>query len=95
MSARSRELAERRASLELRSAAQRAQLAELVNNVDTRLTAVDRGIDSARHFIRQPAVIIGSLVLAAVVGPKRIVRYAGQGLLAVAAVRRLLRLVRF
>jgi hypothetical protein len=95
MSDHTHDLAERRARLLLKSAAQRQQLGTLVRAIDSRIGAVDRGLTSARGFLKQPAILAGGAALALVVGPRRVLRLAGQAVLFFAAARRLLRLVRF
>lgn len=95
MSEHGEELAERRARLELRSAVQRRQLGELVEAIDSRIRGVDHGLTSVRRFLQRPAVIAGGAALTLVIGPRRVLRLAGQSVLFFAAARRLLRLIRF
>lgn len=95
MSERTRNLAARRSHLLLKSAAQRRQLGALVRSIDARIGTVDRGLTSARGFLQKPAVMAGGAALALFVGPRRVLRLAGQAVLFFAAARRLLRLVRF
>ncbi len=89
------ELAQRRVRLELRSAVQRRQLGELVESIDSRIRGVDQGLLKARHFLQRPAVLAGGAALSLVIGPRRVLRLAGQAVLLFAAARRLLRFVRF
>lgn len=94
MNDHSRNLAERRAKLQLRSTLQRQQLGRLVASIDSRLHAVDQGFVSARNFLQRPAVLVGAAALGLMIGPRRVMRLAAQGALLLTAARRLLRLVR-
>ncbi|MGE0652592.1 MAG: YqjK family protein [Alphaproteobacteria bacterium] len=94
MSGRLTELAERQARLRLKSAVQRQQLGALVDSIDSRIRTVDRGLASARGFLQKPAVLAGGATFALLIGPRRVLRLAGQAVLVFAAARRLLRLVR-
>lgn len=95
MSERGKNLAQRRAGLQLRAAAQRRQLGQLFESIDSRVRTVDQGIVNARSFLRRPALLMGGAAVALLVGPRRILRLAGQSVLLVGTVRRLLRYVRF
>jgi YqjK-like protein len=94
MSDRIRQLKERRELLELKSAMQRRQLGLAVESIDARIRPVEQVFGRARTLVQRPAVIAGGAVLALLIGPRRLLRIAGHGVLAVAAARRLLRFVR-
>jgi hypothetical protein len=90
----SKDLAARRARLQLRSAVQRRQLGILVESIDSRIRVVDQGIVGARNFLQRPAVLVSAAAVSLMIGPKRVLRLAGQAALLFTAARRLLRLVR-
>jgi hypothetical protein len=84
-----RELARRRAELQARCVAQRAQLAELGGDLQYELRYVDRGIDLARRATARPMLLIIALAAFTFVGPSAIVRWVSRALLVATAVRRL------
>ncbi|HEY8521380.1 MAG TPA: hypothetical protein VIN61_14980 [Gammaproteobacteria bacterium] len=89
MSTRQRELANRRAELELRCAAQRRALAREVRGIEARLELYDRGLAIARTVVRHPAGIAAVAVALWALGRAGGARVAVRGLLLAAAARRL------
>jgi hypothetical protein len=94
MSERMRELAERRAALQLRAALQRREIAREVAAVEARLLAADRVIALTRGVLRHPAVIGSAVLVFVLVGRARAVRLLGQAALLAGGVRGLLRSAR-
>jgi hypothetical protein len=86
VSDRIRELADREASLQLRSAMQRREIAREVNAVESRLKTVDRVVGIARGV----AAVVGIALIGRATG----FRFLGRGLLLATAARRALRVVR-
>ncbi|HEX6998819.1 MAG TPA: hypothetical protein VF322_11795 [Gammaproteobacteria bacterium] len=89
MSARQRQLADRRRALELRCAAQRRALAGELRGIEARLELCDRGIALARAALRHPAGIAAAAVALWALGRAGGVRVVVRGLLLAAAARRL------
>ncbi len=93
MNARLRELELRRRLLVLRSTLLRAEIRGEGQRIQSRLGALERGIDAARVLVSSP-VVPGITALAVVaLGPLRALRWAGRGLLALTLVRRVVRLL--
>jgi hypothetical protein len=84
-----RELARRRAELQVRCAAQREHLAELGGDLQYELRYVDRGIDLARRATARPMLLIIALAALTFIGPSAVVRWVSRALLVATAVRRL------
>lgn len=93
MSDRQRELAARRGALRAKSAIQREFLVDTIDDIETRLTGLDRGIDMVRHVVKQPVVLAGGIALIALIGPRRVLRMAGRAAVLFATGRRVLRIV--
>jgi hypothetical protein len=89
MNHRTRDLARRRAELQERCAAQRAQLAELGGELQFQLRYVDRGIDLARRATARPMLLIIGLAALTFIGPSAIVRWVSRAALVATVVRRL------
>ena len=94
MSERTLTLAQRRAALREHCAIQRDHLARTVDQIETRLGSVDRGINLVRFYASRPAVIAGAVGLFTLLGPRKLVGWAGRGLVLLTAGARLLRLLR-
>lgn len=94
MSARTRELDERRKQLQLRCAMQRQHFANEVQGIERSLQTVDRVAGVARRVLGEPLVIAGLVTGAVVIGPSRLLRTISRGLLLAAALQRLWRLWR-
>jgi hypothetical protein len=93
MSARERELAARREALRAESAIQREFLGQTVEDIETRLTGIDRGIEIARSIVKQPVILAGGIALVALIGPRRLLRIAGRSAVLFATGRRILRIL--
>lgn len=94
MSRRSQELASRRDSLRASCAMQRRHLAESASVIKSRLGGVDRGIGFIGGLVRNPVVVVGATALLVLLGPKRLVRFLGRGVLFASTAQRIARIVR-
>jgi len=79
MSAKLLELAERRAMLVSRAAAQRAELAQALSPWCGPLAVVDQGVSALRYLWRQPVLLAGVVVCAAVLRPRRVIGWLRSG----------------
>lgn len=79
MSARLIELAERRATLVARAAAQRTELAQALSPWRRPLAAVDQGMRIAGYLARHPALLAGVVAFAALIRPKRVFGWLRRG----------------
>lgn len=93
MSDRQRELAARRQALRAQSEIQREYLSRTVEDIETRLAGIDRGIDLARRLVRKPIVLAGGIALVALIGPRRLLRIAGRSAVLFATGRRVMRIL--
>ena len=94
MSNRIRQLAERQAQLQERSAAQRALIAGEIAAIEARFARIDRIAGAARSVLLHPVVIVGGIVALSTIGRSRGMRLVGRLYLFSTAVRRLLQTVR-
>lgn len=90
MSDRRTQLAARRRELLDKSDRQRRSLATHVQQIEARLRGVDHVIGLARRFIAQPLLLAGALATVMMIGPKRLIAWAGRGLVLFSTGRRLL-----
>lgn len=93
MSDRQRELAARRQALRAQSEIQREYLSRTVEDIETRLAGIDRGIEIARRVVRKPIVLAGGIALVALIGPRRLLRIAGRSAVLFATGRRVMRIL--
>jgi hypothetical protein len=93
MSERQRELAERRQALRAQSEIQREHLSRTVEDIETRLAGIDRGIDIVRRVAKKPIVLAGGIALVALIGPRRLLRIAGRSAVLFATGRRVMRML--
>ena len=63
-----------------------------MNEIEHQLGGLDRGIARTTKLLKNPAVIIGGVALIAMVGPKRLMRWAAKGALLYSTAKRFLRL---
>lgn len=91
MSERSTELANRRRALLAQSDVQRGVLANSTRDIEQRLRGVDHVIDLAKRVVVQPMLLAGALTVVMMVGPRRLLRWAGRGLVLFSTGRKLLR----
>jgi hypothetical protein len=94
VSERESQLAHRREALRARCAVQRRHLAGTAVEIEEHLGGLDRGIGMMRSVVRNPLLIAGAISVLVLVGPGRIVRWAGRGALLWSAARRLLGIAR-
>ena len=94
MTLRTLTLAQRRAALRTHCAVQRDELARTVNQIESRLGPLDRGINVVRRYATQPLLIVGAVVLVSAFGPRRLVRWASRSAVFFTAGRRIMRLLR-
>jgi len=93
-SERFNQLTARHSNLRLRSAVQRRQLGETMDDIEHHLSGVDRGIAVARRVAKHPAVIVGGVALFALIGPRRLARWATRGVLMYSTAKRFINLRR-
>lgn len=84
------ELAQRRARLTQKAAAQRAQLGQHLHAIESRFGVVDQGILKVRGLLQQPVLLAGGAALAMFLGPMRALRLVGKAALMITAARRVL-----
>jgi hypothetical protein len=92
MSERFNQLVSQHSNLRLRAAVQRRQLGETMNEIEHHLSGVDRGISVAHRLVKSPAVIVGGVAIFALLGPRRLMRWATRGALVYSTAKRLMRL---
>jgi hypothetical protein len=93
-SERFNQLAAKHSNLRLRAAVQRRELGATMNEIEHQLSGVDRGLDRVTRVLKNPAVIVGSVAIVAMVGPKRLVRWLTKGAMLYSTAKRLIRLRR-
>ena len=71
---------------------QRRQLGSSMNEIEHHLSGLDRGVGAAQRLAKNPAVLIGSVAVVALIGPKRLMRWVSRGALIYSTARRLIRL---
>lgn len=91
-SERFNQLVAKHSNLRLQAAVQRRELGATMHDIEHHLSGLDRGIGIAQRFMKNPAVIAGGVALVALVGPKRLVRWASRGALIYSTARRFIRL---
>jgi hypothetical protein len=94
VSERFTQLTAHHSNLRLRSAVQRRQLGQTMNEIEQQLSGLDRGIEVTRKLIKSPAVIVGGVAIFALVGPRRLMRWATRGALVYSTVKKIARLRR-
>lgn len=94
MSRRFDQLSAHHSNLLARCAVQRQQLATSAEEIEHELGRLDRGVAVVRRVLRHPAMIGGAIAVVALVGPKRLLRLATNGLMWYSTARSLLRLRR-
>ena len=93
-SERFNQLAAKHSNLRLQAAVQRRELGATMNAIEHRLSGLDRGIGAAQRLIKNPAVIVGGAALIALIGPKRLMRWATRGALIYSTARRFIQMRR-
>lgn len=94
MSQRALELAARRNALRTHCDVQRSYLAETAQHIQSRLAGIDRGIAMIQQYAHKPLLLGLGIGLIALLGPRRLVRWAGRSAFLVASGKRLLHLIR-
>ena len=94
MSKRFDQLSAHHSNLLARCAVQRRQLGESAEEIEHELGRVDRGVAVVRRVLRHPAMIGGAVAVVALVGPRRLLRWATSGLMWYSTARSLIRLRR-
>ena len=92
MSDRFDQLTAHHSNLRVRCALQRQHLANVGKEIEQQLSGVDRGVKLVRNVVRSPALVMGGVAVIALLGPKRLLRWASRGALFYTTARRLLRL---
>jgi hypothetical protein len=88
------QLSAHHSNLLARCAVQRRQLGESAEEIEHELGRVDRGLATVRRVLRHPVMIGGAVAVVALVGPRRLLRWATSGLMWYSTARSLLRLRR-
>jgi len=91
-SERFNQLAAKHSNLRLRAAVQRRELGSTMGEIEHHLSGLDRGLGAAQRLIKNPALLVGGVALVALIGPKRIMRWATRGALVYSTAKRLIRL---
>lgn len=94
MSRRFDQLSARHSNLLAQCAVQRRQLGESAEEIEHELGRLDRGVAAVRRVLRHPAMIGGAIVVVALIGPKRLLRWTTKGLMLYSTARSVLRLRR-
>lgn len=94
MSKRFDQLSTHHSNLLARCAVQRRQLGESAAEIEHELGRVDRGVAAVRRVLRHPAMIGGAVAVVALIGPRRLLRWATSGLMWYSTARSLIRLRR-
>ena len=92
MSKRFDQLSAHHSNLLARCAVQRRQLGESAEEIEHELGRVDRGVAVVRRVLRHPAMIGGAVAVVALIGPRRLLRLATNGLMWYSTARSLIRL---
>jgi hypothetical protein len=88
------QLSAHHSNLRAQIAVQRSKLAENAQEIEHELGRLDRGIAAVRRVLRSPALVGGAIVVVALVGPRRLVRWSTRALMFYSTARQLLRLRR-
>jgi hypothetical protein len=94
VSERFNQLAAKHSNLRLRAAVQRRELGSTMNEIEHQLSGLDRGIARTTRLLKNPAVLVGGVAVVAMIGPKRLMRWATKGALLYSTAKRLLGLRR-
>jgi hypothetical protein len=93
MSERFDQLTAQHAKLRMHCAMQRRALGDSARQMEQQLAGVDRFVHTVRSVARNPKLIVGGVAVVALLGPRRVLRWAGRGALWFTTARRLFRLV--
>ncbi|HYM34649.1 MAG TPA: YqjK family protein [Steroidobacteraceae bacterium] len=89
MKSTAKQLAMRRQELLALGEQQRLQLVAQGNDVEMRLTNIDRVIDVVRSFATRPIVLIAAAAGAILLGPRRILTWVSRGAMFLTMFRKL------
>ena len=89
-----RQIRQRRLALQAESGAQRALIAQSAVAIAARGAVLDRAVALVQADATRPLVIGSALVLALLVGPRRVFRWAMRGVLVYGLARRLAAAIR-
>lgn len=92
MSERFDQLKSRHRELLARGEGQRRQMSIISQRIDGQLAGIDHTIDKVRALARNPLLIGAGITIIALLGPRRLWRLSGRGVMLYAAASRLLRL---
>ena len=84
-------VSERRQELQLKCAAQRAELMDIGDDLQRRLHHTDKVIEIAKRVTSAPLLIAAGLALLAILGPTGLVRCSSRAVLLISGVRRFTR----
>lgn len=88
------QLEDRRRSLQLKAASQRAQLVRTVSDIQHRVSRFDHGIVALKNLKAKPVLIGAGVAAVALLGPRRLFSWASRGALIASATGKLLRRLR-
>jgi hypothetical protein len=91
MSKRLEEITRRRMALQVRCEAQRAELAAVSAAIERQLAPIDQGIALVRRLLASPLTIIAAVAAIALIGPRRLIKWAGRAALLMTTYRQLMR----
>lgn len=94
MSDRRGELEYKRRELLTRCESQRRALGRLTLDIEERLHGVDRVVGVVQRFVAQPMLIAGCLATIVMIGPRRLLAWAGRGIVLFSTGRRLFKRLR-
>jgi hypothetical protein len=94
MSERFNQLATHHSNLRVRCALQRELLGQTADQIENRLSGVDRTVAIVRGLARKPALVVAGIALVALIGPARLLRLASRGAVFYSTARRVMRAVR-
>lgn len=94
MSQRFDQLHAHHSNLLARIAVQRRQLADTTEEIEQELGRLDRGLAVIRRVLSSPVLIGGAIVIVALAGPRRLLRWGTKGLMLYSTARQVLRLRR-
>jgi len=90
---RTEQLAQKRIDLSARCALQRQQVAQLTRHIETRLGTADRVINVVSSITQSPLVMIAATAATFFLGPWRVMRWVGQGMVLFKVARKLQQLI--
>lgn len=86
-------LAQKRRNLQSQCEQQRHQVAQLTDNIETRLSIVDRVVGATSGIVNRPLLILGAVAALGFVGRWRLLRWASHGAVLFATARKVQKLL--